>query len=78
MADALYRATSALFRQVPDGTAYRLIGAGLSDLCAATESDRSGDLLDPNAKKHSEAERASDAIRKKFGADAIIKGRSLR
>jgi DNA polymerase-4 len=78
MADTLYRATSALFQQVPDGTAYRLIGAGLSDLCAATESDRSGDLLDPNAKKRSEAERASDAIRKKFGADAIIKGRSLR
>ena len=78
MADTLYRATSALFQQVPDGTAYRLIGAGLSDLCAATESDRSGDLLDPNAKKRSEAERASDAIRKKFGTDAIIKGRSLR
>lgn len=78
LADTLYRATKALFDQVPTGTSYRLIGAGLSDLCPASEAERSGDLLDPTASKRSGAERASDKIRQKFGADAIIKGRSLR
>src|SRR6056297_1663570 len=78
MADTLYRAARALMDQVPQGAAYRLIGVGLSDLVPENGADRSGDLLDPQAARRAEAERATDAIRSKFGPDAILKGRALR
>jgi DNA polymerase-4 len=78
LADTLYRTARALMDQVPDGAAYRLIGVGLSDLVEETAADRSGDLLDPQATRRAGAERATDAIRAKFGPDAILKGRALR
>ena len=37
-----------------------------------------GDLLDPGAEQRSKAERATDAIRGRFGSKAIVKGRALR
>ena len=78
LADRVYRVARALLSQVPAGQAYRLIGAGLSDLCEASQAERSGDLLDPQAHQRGAAERATDKIRKKFGEDAILKGRALR
>ncbi|MBO9450709.1 DNA polymerase IV [Tropicibacter sp. R16_0] len=78
MADTIYRRSRALFDQVGDQGPYRLLGCGLSDLCPEEEADKSGDLLDPGAVQRSDAERATDAIRKRFGTDAIIKGRTLR
>jgi DNA polymerase-4 len=36
------------------------------------------DLLDPGAARRRKAEAATDAIRARFGRDAIIKGRALR
>jgi DNA polymerase IV len=51
---------------------------GLSDLTPAEGADRMGDLLDPDAARRAAAERAADAIRARFGADAILKGRALR
>jgi DNA polymerase-4 len=78
MADTLYRAARAILDQVPHGASYRLIGVGLSDLVPEAGADRSGDLLDPQAARRAEAERATDRIRSKFGAGAIIKGRGLR
>lgn len=78
LADRVYRVARALLSQIPAGQAYRLIGAGLSDLCAAGQAERSGDLLDPQAHQRGAAERAKDKIRKKFGEDAILKGRALR
>ncbi len=78
MADTIYRAARGLFDQVADQGPYRLLGCGLSDLCPESEADKSGDLLDPDAGKRSRAERATDRIRARFGADAIVKGRSLR
>ena len=78
LADTLYRALRDLFEPPDPSTAYRLIGAGLSDLCDASEAERSYDLLDPNAKQRGAAERATDEVRKKFGNDAILKGRALR
>ena len=61
-----------------DAGPYRLLGVGISDLTDAAEADREGDLLDPGAGKRAEAERATDKIRARFGADAIVKGRALR
>jgi len=78
MADKLYRTARGLFDQVADQGPFRLIGCGLSDLCPEGEADKSGDLLDPGAVQRSDAERATDRIRARFGSDAIAKGRSLR
>ncbi|MCE8517295.1 DNA polymerase IV [Ruegeria pomeroyi] len=78
MADRIYRTARALFDQLGDQGPYRLLGCGLSHLCPETEADISGDLLDPQAAQRARAERATDAIRKRFGADAIIKGRGMR
>ncbi len=78
MADTIYRTARALFDQVGNQGPYRLLGCGISELCAETEADKSADLLDPGAARRSNAERATDAIRRRFGADAILKGRALR
>jgi len=78
LADTLYHSLSALLDQLEKGQSYRLLGAGLSDLCPEKEAELSPDLLNMQASQRGKAERASDAIRKKFGPDAIIKGRSLR
>ncbi len=78
LADTIYRTARNLFDQVGDQGPYRLLGCGLSDLCSEVDADKSGDLLDPGATKRSEAERATDAIRQKFGSEAILKGRALR
>jgi len=78
LADTIYRTARGLFDQVGDKGPYRLLGVGISDLVSANDADREGDLLDPNATKRAEAERAADAIRERFGKDAILKGRALR
>ncbi|MBC7676234.1 MAG: DNA polymerase IV, partial [Rhodoferax sp.] len=76
--DRIYREARALMNGLNDPGPFRLIGVGISDLAASTEADLTADLLDPDAPKRSAAERATDSIRAKFGADAIIKGRALR
>ena len=78
LADRLYAATKSLMEQIEIGQAYRLIGAGLSDIGPENQSYKSEDFLDTEALKRDKVERARDVIRKKFGQDAIIKGRSLR
>ncbi len=78
LADTIYRTARGLFDQVGDQGPYRLLGVGISELVPAGDADREGDLLDPTAGKRAEAERAADAIREKFGKDAILKGRALR
>ena len=77
-ADRIYREARALFDQVPRGAAYRLIGVGISDLTQGRDADLTADLLDPQAETRARAERATDAIRARFGKEAIIKGRALR
>ena len=78
LTDTIYRTARGLMDHVPQGVAWRLIGVGLSDLGPESGADRSGDLLDPQAARRAEAERASDLIRAKFGPEAILKGRALR
>lgn len=78
IADRIYRTARGLYDHAGDPGPFRLLGVGLSDLVAETAADLSGDLLDPAARRREAAERATDSIRDRFGADAIVKGRSLR
>ncbi|MEO0485502.1 MAG: DNA polymerase IV [Pseudomonadota bacterium] len=77
IADKIYRTAVGLFEAVDHDSPYRLLGVGLSDI-APDAGGFSGDLLDPQGETRAKAERATDAIRAKFGADAIVKGRALR
>ena len=77
LADRIYRTARDLMANVNDGP-YRLLGVGISDLVPEADADRTPDLLDPDAAKRTDAERATDKIREKFGYDAIKKGRALR
>jgi DNA polymerase IV len=54
-----------------DGTAFRLIGAGVSALKPASAASDEADLLD---RRSAHAERAMDDLRKKFGNAAVIRG----
>ena len=78
VADRIYRAARELFDHAGAQGPFRLIGVGISDLVTEGVADRMADLLDPDAAKRAAAERATDAIRARFGKDAIIKGRALR
>jgi DNA polymerase-4 len=78
IADRIYRTARDLFDHAGTRGPFRLIGVGISDLAAEDQADRSGDLLDPGAARRAAAERAADAIRARFGKEAIIKGRALR
>jgi DNA polymerase-4 len=77
MADPIYRTARGLLEHALDQGPFRLIGVGLSTLVSDQGADFSADLLDPGADKRANAERARDEIRRKFGKDAIIKGRAL-
>ncbi|MDX5349545.1 MAG: DNA polymerase IV [Paracoccaceae bacterium] len=78
LTDRIYRAARDLFDHAGTRGPFRLIGVGIADLAPEDQADLSGDLLDPEARRRAAAERATDAIRARFGAEAIIKGRSLR
>jgi DNA polymerase-4 len=53
-----------------DGTAFRLMGAGISALRSGSDAHDT-DMLD---RRSADAERAIDGLRKKFGAAAVIRG----
>jgi DNA polymerase-4 len=76
LADRIYRAAAALLTRETDGTRYRLLGVGLSHLTQAEPADPV-DLADPAAGRRAKAERVLDDVRRKFGTEAIGKGRGL-
>jgi DNA polymerase IV len=78
LTDRIYRAARDLFDRAGTAGPFRLIGVGISDLAPEDQADLSADLLDPEARRRAATERATDSIRAKFGAEAIIKGRALR
>jgi len=77
LADQIYRTARGLLDQAIAEGPFRLIGVGISSLVSDDGANLSADMLDPDADKRADAERARDEIRRKFGKDAIIKGRSL-
>jgi len=77
LADRLFRTAREALRKEAHGTAYRLLGVGISHLAPATDCDPT-DLVDDGAGKRAAAERAMDKVREKFGGEAVRKGRSTR
>ncbi|MEZ5764155.1 MAG: DNA polymerase IV [Xanthobacteraceae bacterium] len=69
LADRIFSTARELLAKEVDGTPFRLIGAGVSALRPADAADT--DLLNH---RHAAAERTMDALRSKFGRDAVIKG----
>ncbi|WP_282077373.1 DNA polymerase IV [Epibacterium ulvae] len=78
IADQIYRHARELLDGAVSEGPFRLLGCGLSDLVPASQAEMTGDLLDPDAGKRAQAERATDTLRERFGADIIVKGRALR
>lgn len=76
LASRLFEPARALLRAECDGRLFRLIGIGAGDLRPAAEADR-GDLADPGIATQRRIETAIDAIREKFGRDALQKGIGL-
>jgi DNA polymerase-4 len=57
-----------------DGTYYRLLGIGVSDLADDDGRADPPDLVDEKARKRALAEGAIDALRDKFGKKAVETG----
>lgn len=68
--DKIFRTGSDLLLPELDGTRYRLIGIGVSTLTPDEQADPD-DMLDPEANRRADAERAIDHVREKFGSDAV-------
>jgi DNA polymerase-4 len=74
--DTLFDAARALLVREVDGTSFRLIGIGASGLAPLASADR-GDLADPDAALRVARQGAIDALRSRFGAKVIGRGRGL-
>ena len=77
LADVLFRSTYPLMEAAIENGPFRLVGAGLSGLCLASQAQREPEFLDDGALNRIKVERVTDEIREKFGDEAMIKGRSL-
>jgi DNA polymerase-4 len=77
LADRIFRTGLELLERETDGTPYRLLGIGVSDLSAAGGADPP-DLVDLKSRKRALAEGAMDGIREKFGSDAVETGYTFR
>jgi DNA polymerase IV len=77
LAIRLFEPARQLLKPTCNGTAFRLIGIGASDLCDAAQADR-GDLADQQVVREARMERAMDEIRAKFGGVAVQRGLALR
>lgn len=73
LADRIFRAGLLLLDREIDGTAFRLLGIGLSDIEDSGRADPM-DLVDEGSTKRQKAELAVDKLRNKFGKTAVETG----
>jgi DNA polymerase-4 len=73
LAARIFAAGRDLLARETNGTRYRLIGIGLSQLTEAEKAD-AADLVDLRATRSAKAERAVDKVRERFGRAAVVKG----
>ncbi len=74
LASVLYDTGRELLAREIDGTAFRLIGIGVSGISAAVGPDPV-DLIEPAVARRAAAERAMDRVRDRFGQNAVIRGK---
>ncbi len=77
LAERIFAAARPLLQREATGTAFRLIGVGISHLAPAT-ADKTLSGLDARARARARAELAMDKVRERYGRAAVAKGRSLR
>jgi len=77
LARRLFETGRDLLAGEPADVSYRLIGIGLSDLCAMEDADK-GDLMDTQTPKRAAAEAAMAKARARFGKGAVVTGRGLK
>jgi DNA polymerase IV len=70
LATKIFATSREMLAKEIDGTAFRLMGTGVSALRAGSVADDT-DMLD---RRSAHAERAMDDLRKKFGSAAVIRG----
>lgn len=70
LAAKIFAVTREMLTKEIDGTAFRLMGAGVSALRPGSQAN-DADMLD---RRSAHAERAMDSLRKKFGNAAVIRG----
>jgi DNA polymerase IV len=70
LAAKIFAITREMLAREIDGTAFRLMGAGVSALRPGSQADDT-DMLD---RRSAHAERAIDDLRRKFGNSAVIRG----
>jgi DNA polymerase-4 len=70
LAAKIFAVTREMLAKEIDGTAFRLMGAGVSALREGSQADDT-DMLD---RRSAHAERAIDDLRRKFGDAAVIRG----
>ncbi|MBR0555999.1 DNA polymerase IV [Ciceribacter sp. L1K23] len=73
LADRIFRTGLSLLERELDGTKFRLIGIGVTDLTDARKADPP-DLVDPQAGRRAAAEAAMDKLREKFGKGTVQTG----
>jgi len=76
LAEKIFAAGRELLARETDGTRFRLIGIGVSEIIEADKADP-GDLLDQAGRRKALAERAVDRVREKFGRAAVVRGLAL-
>ncbi|WP_332715324.1 DNA polymerase IV [Pelagibacterium mangrovi] len=77
LATTLYETGVQLLAREVDGTAFRLLGIGVTGLEAADGSDPT-DLIEPGVARKAAAERAMDRVRDRFGREALVRGKLYR
>lgn len=73
LADRIFQTGLHLLERETDGTRYRLLGIGVSDLTDADKADPP-DLVDEKSRKRAAAEGAIDILRDKYGKTAVETG----
>ena len=73
LADRIFQTGLYLLEKETDGTYYRLLGIGVSDLTDAGKADPP-DLIDERSRKRAAAEGAIDTLREKYGRKAVETG----
>ena len=77
LASRIYETAAPMLRREATGTAFRLIGVGISNLSSA-EAESEALTLDQHVAANARAELAMDKLREKFGRSAVERGIAYR